>query len=259
MTLKRATISVSGDVQMAGFRTFVKNLADSLGVKGYAENLPDGRVRIVCEGEEEKILKLENSLKETPPPFARVDHTEIKFVQYAGEFTSFERKGHDVIEDDENTTALLKSMVGYMKIFVDKSELVNTRLGEIKISVDDMHVTLKSVKDDTSQIKQDTTQIRQDTTQIRQDTSQIKQDTAQIKQDTAQIRQDTSQIKQDTAHIPNIVENTSMIPAMKDDTSKIKSNTREIADKFHNKYEEMSWEIAQMKISLARIEAKVFS
>ncbi|MBU3966586.1 MAG: acylphosphatase [Euryarchaeota archaeon] len=224
MTLKRATIFVSGDVQMAGFRTFVKNLADSLGVKGYAENLPDGRVRIVCEGEEEKILKLENSLKETPPPFARVDHTEIKFVPYAGEFTSFERKGHDVIEEDENTTALLKSMVGYMKIFVDKSEVVNTRLGEIKVSVDNMHVTLKSVKEDTSQ-----------------------------------IRQDTSQIKQDTAQIPNIVENTSMIPAMKEDTSEIKSSTGEIADKFHNKYEEMSREIAQMKITLARIENKVFS
>jgi len=33
----------------------------------------------------------------------------------------------------------------------------------------------------------------------------------------------------------------------------------EIADKFHNKYEEMSREIAQMKITLARIETKVFS
>lgn len=32
-----------------------------------------------------------------------------------------------------------------------------------------------------------------------------------------------------------------------------------IADKFHNKYEEMSREIAQMKITLARIETKVFS
>ncbi|GFO97554.1 acylphosphatase [groundwater metagenome] len=131
----------------------------SLEIKGYAENLPDGRVRIVCEGEEEKILKLENSLKETPPPFARVDHTEIKFVPYAGEFTSFERKGHDVIEEDENTTTLLKSMVNYMKIFVDKSEVVNTRLGEIKVSVDDMHVTLKSVKEDTAAIRYDTKEI----------------------------------------------------------------------------------------------------
>ncbi len=44
MALKRANIFVSGNVRMAGFRTFVKNLADSLDIRGYAENLPDGRV-----------------------------------------------------------------------------------------------------------------------------------------------------------------------------------------------------------------------
>ncbi len=259
MVLKRATIFVSGDAQMAGFRSFVKKLADSLGIKGYAENLPDGRVKIVCEGEEENILKLENSLKETPPPFARVDHIESKFVPYAGEFTSFERKGHDVIEEDENTTALLKSMVGYMKIFVDKSEVVNTRLGEIKVSVDDMHVTLKSVKEDTAQIRQDTSAMLE-----KQD---ITIDVLKgVKEDTAQIRQDTSQIKQDTAQIPRIVENTerilehtSYIPAMREDTASIRNDTREIATKLWEKYEELSREIAEMKITLSRIEAKVFA
>lgn len=97
---------------MAGFRTFVKNFADSFDIKGYA-----------------------------------------------GEFSGFERKGLDVIEENENTTTLLKSMVNYMKIFVDKSEVVNTRLGEIKVSVDDMHVTLKSVKEDTVAIRYDTKKI----------------------------------------------------------------------------------------------------
>jgi acylphosphatase len=61
MALKRANIFVSGNVQMANFRGFVKTLADSLEIKGYADNLPDGRVQIVCEGEEESILKLKTS------------------------------------------------------------------------------------------------------------------------------------------------------------------------------------------------------
>ena len=50
--LKRASIRIKGDVQMAGFRTFIKNTADSLNVNGFAENLEDGSVRVVCEGEE---------------------------------------------------------------------------------------------------------------------------------------------------------------------------------------------------------------
>ena len=212
MTLKRATIFVSGDVQMAGFRTFVKNLADSLAVKGYAENLPDGRVRIVCEGEEKSIAELATSIKTKAPALSEVEDLKINYGKYIGEFVDFERKGEDVPRK-----ATLDDLLNVMISFDNKAEKMVGILGDIK------------------------------------------SDTSQIKQDTTQIRQDTSQIKQDTAHIPNIVENTSMIPAMKEDTSEIKTSTGEIADKLQNKYEEMSREIAQMKITLARIETKVFS
>ncbi|MDO9097943.1 MAG: acylphosphatase [Candidatus Methanoperedens sp.] len=109
-------------------------------------------------------------------------------------------------------------------------------------------------------------EIRDNTKQMleKQDTTidilkKVKEDTAQIRQDTGQIRQDTAQIRQDTSKIPNIVENTSLIPAMREDTSEIKHNTREIVDKLWEKYEEMSKEITEMKITLSKIEAKVFS
>lgn len=80
-----------------------------------------------------------------------------------------------------------------------------------------------------------------------------------VKEDTAQIRKDTAQIRKDTAQIPMIVENTSILPEMKGDISEIKHNTKEIVDKLWDKYEEMSKEIAQIKITLSRIEAKVFA
>ena len=54
--MKRADVRIRGNVQMAGFRTFIKNTADSLNVKGFAENLEDGSVRVVCEGEEDAIV-----------------------------------------------------------------------------------------------------------------------------------------------------------------------------------------------------------
>ena len=54
--MKRADVRIRGNVQMAGFRTFIKNTADSLNVKGFAENLEDGCVRVVCEGEEDAIV-----------------------------------------------------------------------------------------------------------------------------------------------------------------------------------------------------------
>ena len=36
--MKRASLRIRGDVQMAGFRTFIKTVADSLNVNGFAEN-----------------------------------------------------------------------------------------------------------------------------------------------------------------------------------------------------------------------------
>ena len=62
-------------------------------------------------------------------------------------------------------------------------------------------------------------------------------------------------VKVDTSKIH---ENTSQIPAMREDTASIRYDTREIAAKLWDKYEELSKEIAEMKITLSRIEAKVF-
>jgi acylphosphatase len=98
-----------------------------------------------------------------------------------------------------------------------------------------------------------------------------KQDSMLEKQDSMLEKQDTTigvlkSVKEDTAYIPAMKEDiagvkshTSLIPAMKEDTSEIKSNTKEIVDKLQNKYEEMSREIAQMKVTLAKIETKVFA
>ncbi|MDW7726120.1 MAG: acylphosphatase [Candidatus Methanoperedens sp.] len=246
MALKRANVFVSGNVQMAGFRTFVKNFADSLDIKGYAENLPDGRVQIVCEGDEIGIAELANAIKTKAPALSTVEDLQIKYGEYAGEFLDFERRGEDVPRK-----ATLDDLLNVMKSFDNKAEKMVGILGEIKSDT-------SQIRQDTTQIKEDTSQIRQDTTQIKEDTSQIRQDTARIKEDTSQIRQDTARIKEDTSNIPIIVENTSRIPAMREDTSGIKNNTREIADNFQGKYEEMSREILQMKITLSRIEAKVF-
>jgi len=58
MQLIRATLIVSGRVRKVGYRLIVEEKALGLGVKGTVENMPDGRVRIVCEGEKEKIDEL---------------------------------------------------------------------------------------------------------------------------------------------------------------------------------------------------------
>ena len=67
---------VSGVVQGVGFRWFVARHARSLGLRGYARNLPDGRVEVVADGEDAAALgRLEERLR-AGPAHARVEEVE---------------------------------------------------------------------------------------------------------------------------------------------------------------------------------------
>jgi len=55
-----------GMVQGVGFRWFVARHARSLGVTGFARNLPDGRVEVVGCGDAEAIAQLEELLRKGP-------------------------------------------------------------------------------------------------------------------------------------------------------------------------------------------------
>jgi acylphosphatase len=69
------TFFVSGMVQGVGFRWFVARHARSLGLGGYARNLPDGRVEVVVSGSETALPELERLLQ-TGPAYARVEKVE---------------------------------------------------------------------------------------------------------------------------------------------------------------------------------------
>lgn len=67
---------VSGQVQGVGFRWFVARHARTLGIGGYARNLPDGRVEVVASGEgTEAMARLEELLR-AGPSHAQVDKLE---------------------------------------------------------------------------------------------------------------------------------------------------------------------------------------
>jgi acylphosphatase len=139
--------------QMAGFRTYIKTVADSLNVTGFAENDKDGSVKVVCEGEGEAIERLINSVKQNSPSFARIEEVKAVYKDYKGEFSSFERRGVDVPGEGES------EMVALMRSFDKK--------GEVMIDIlSSMNETLKGVKGDTNKTleKQDMMLEKQDET-----------------------------------------------------------------------------------------------
>lgn len=88
MTNTRAHIYVTGKVQGVFFRQNTKRQAQSRGVWGWVSNLPDGRVEAVFEGEEAAVKEVVDYCRHGPS-FAKVEHFEVAFEEFKGEFSSF--------------------------------------------------------------------------------------------------------------------------------------------------------------------------
>jgi acylphosphatase len=66
MATQAKLITVHGRVQGVGFRYFVQQVGERLGVTGNVRNCPDSTVEIVVQGSEKKIADL-SSRRSVPP------------------------------------------------------------------------------------------------------------------------------------------------------------------------------------------------
>ncbi|MBD5552030.1 MAG: acylphosphatase [Lachnospiraceae bacterium] len=74
----RKKIIFKGEVQFVGFRFQSKYLADSLGLTGYVENLPNGDVLMEVQGRERTIEDLVICLHQRKP--IRIDSMEEEYL-----------------------------------------------------------------------------------------------------------------------------------------------------------------------------------
>jgi len=122
----RARIVAEGEVQKAGYRDIVEDIAVKLGVKGFVENLRDKTVCVVCEGEKDVVdrfvdaIKIKNDI---------VDVKSVKIVETSpatNEFKYFDIKyGSPEEELGERMVAAVK----YAKLALHETREVG---GEVK-------------------------------------------------------------------------------------------------------------------------------
>lgn len=85
----QARIFILGFVQGVGFRQFVKRSAIKLGLRGYVQNLSDGRVETVATGSKKDIQKL-IEICEKGSFFSDVKSVQIEWEKEGEQFSSFE-------------------------------------------------------------------------------------------------------------------------------------------------------------------------
>jgi len=153
--MKRLTAFVSGKVQRVGYRARVIQLANGLGLKGIIENLSDGRVRIIAEGDEEKVKLFEGAI-DIKNTFIQVTSIEKIYSQPYGEFGGFYKlvgtgetdsrldEGIGVLKDMRD---LLISICGMQKQMLGKQDQMLGKQDETLFEIKDMNHSLNDKMD----------------------------------------------------------------------------------------------------------------
>lgn len=103
--MKRLIATVSGQVQKVGYRRRVMQIAKAFGLKGFVENLDDGRVRIIVEGEDEKLKWFESAI-DIKNTLIQVSTIEKTYSSAGGEFIRFGK----MVDEGETDSRLDKGV-----------------------------------------------------------------------------------------------------------------------------------------------------
>ena len=88
MSKVRAQLKINGRVQGVFYRQSTMEMANSLGLTGWAKNCLDGSVEAVFEGDKAVIEQAIEWCKQGPPA-ARVSDVVVDWQDYLGEFERF--------------------------------------------------------------------------------------------------------------------------------------------------------------------------
>ena len=111
--MRRLTAYISGKVQKTGYRARVLSIARDFGLLGYVQNLDDGRVKVVAEGEDYDLESLLAAI-DIKNTLIRVADIQKEYSDSTDEFQGFFKAVTDIAEIDprlDEATELLKQLI----------------------------------------------------------------------------------------------------------------------------------------------------
>jgi len=147
--MQRLTAYVSGKVQKTGYRARVLTIARDFGLKGYVQNLDDGRVKVVAEGEAGDLESLLAALD--------IKNTIINVVDIKGEYSSatddFESfvkvvSGGETDQRLDVAAELLTKLIVVNEKILDEIRATRTELTEIHQEFAKTHQELTATHED---------------------------------------------------------------------------------------------------------------
>jgi acylphosphatase len=182
--MKRLTAYVSGQIQKVGYRKRVIDIARALGLNGMIENLNDGRVKIIAEGDDEKLKWFESAI-DIKNTLIHVSSIEKAYSAAGSEFSQFGK----FVEEGETDSRLDKGVEVMKEILV--------AIKDVNKSLDNMNSNLGG-KIDRIDGKMDRTLQKQDELLV-----EVKDMNASLndKMDKVLDKTDVSDLKSDMAEV----------------------------------------------------------
>ncbi len=129
--MKQLTAYVSGKVQKTGYRARVTDIARALGFKGFVENLDDGRVRIVAEGDEDRLKWFEEAI-DIRNTLIQVSTIEKEYSSAVGKVSKF----YKLVDIGETDTRLDTAAVHLKDLIVAVNNLGDKLGGKLDILIE---------------------------------------------------------------------------------------------------------------------------
>ena len=175
--MKKVILHISGNVQQVGFRAKAVAIANALDIKGNVQNLPDGKVKIVAEGEDADLerfiqgINIKNTL-------IYVNDIVKEYSNPIGDYERFYKLVSEGETDERLDTAadLLKELIHVSKSGFDGLE--NKQDVMIENQIETMDKIDQSRIEITSEIRSTKDDFR---SHIDERISMIEHDIAQIK------------------------------------------------------------------------------
>jgi len=139
--MKKVTLHISGNVQRVGYRAKVMSIANALGIKGFIQNLPDGRVKIIAQGKQSELDKLIQAIN-ISNSLINVTNIEQEYSTYSDDYEGFNKVVGDGETDErlDNAVDLFKKLItvtenGFSNLG-DKIDRIGDKVDQIGDKVD---------------------------------------------------------------------------------------------------------------------------
>jgi acylphosphatase len=178
--LKAFHVRVYGRVQRVGYRRFILDSAQELGLSGYVKNEKDGSVTIFAQGDEAILEKFIEMLKSPPPPahIKSIDVGEAKPRPAIKYFTIKPSPLHEELQ--EGFGAMQSIFMDYWKEFRDYRSEFRSFVGEFREFARSTDENFKAIMEKYGEISEKLTVILETLTRESKETREMLNETMKL-------------------------------------------------------------------------------